>query len=429
MTRRSLWIISAIVSLVATLGHTQKASAQAFGVELHGNLMPASGGMGGASIARPQDLQSALAGNPATLAQFYGTQFSTGGGWVEATYNVSHLGGALPNVGPYSAKSEAEGSALGNLGVTQDFRAYDLPVTVGMGLLSSAGAGVSFRDVPNSNGTSALIQGLQIATAAGVDVTDRLALGATVMLGTVTIDGPFVGLSSAAYAYALRGSIGATYDVGCNSTLGVYYHSSQSFNFDDVIRLELPAGGFALVQDINMDLPENIGLGFANDRMLDGRLLLAVDVLYKQWDDAAFWNAIYDNQWVFQFGSQYELNRKVRLRAGYVFAENIMKQDPSLSAGGVTPPGGPNALQYVQAQFAAINQHRLTGGVGLRDVLPGVDMDFFVGGMFGVEEQFGPLTTTGLKGYWAGAGLTWRFGRGACCRLPAPDGWPGCSGI
>ena len=30
--------------------------AQTFGVELHNNLMPASGGMAGASIARPQDV-------------------------------------------------------------------------------------------------------------------------------------------------------------------------------------------------------------------------------------------------------------------------------------------------------------------------------------------------------------------------------------
>ena len=49
---------------------------QAFGVELQASLMPAAGGMGGTGIARPQDVQSALALNPATLAQKKGTQFS-----------------------------------------------------------------------------------------------------------------------------------------------------------------------------------------------------------------------------------------------------------------------------------------------------------------------------------------------------------------
>ena len=105
----------------------QEAFAQAFGVELHNTMMPASGGMGGASLARPQDLQSAINGNPATLARFYGTQFSMSGGWAEATYNVQHAGGALPNVGAFSAKSDAQGAALGNIGVVQDFRALGIP--------------------------------------------------------------------------------------------------------------------------------------------------------------------------------------------------------------------------------------------------------------------------------------------------------------
>jgi len=40
--------------------------------------------MAGVSIARPQDVPSAIFGNPATLAQFQGTQFTLGGGWMEA---------------------------------------------------------------------------------------------------------------------------------------------------------------------------------------------------------------------------------------------------------------------------------------------------------------------------------------------------------
>ena len=47
--------------------------AQSFGVELHNTLTPASGAMAGTSLARPQDLQSAVNANPATLTQFRGT--------------------------------------------------------------------------------------------------------------------------------------------------------------------------------------------------------------------------------------------------------------------------------------------------------------------------------------------------------------------
>ena len=37
----------------AALAGTRAAHAQTFGVELHNNLMPAAGAMGGVSIARP----------------------------------------------------------------------------------------------------------------------------------------------------------------------------------------------------------------------------------------------------------------------------------------------------------------------------------------------------------------------------------------
>ena len=66
-----------------------------------------------------------------------------------------------------------------------------------------------------------------------------------------------------------------------------------------------------------------------------------------------------------------------------------------------------------EALFAAIPQHRVTGGVGVRDVLPGVDMNFFAGGMFEESQTFGRTTAT-VQSYWVGTGFTWRFGRGAC---------------
>ena len=422
-----------IITIGCTIGlflllDGREAHAQAFGIELHNTLMPASGGMGGTSIARPQDVQSAIFGNPATLIQFEGTQFSFGGAWVEPTLNMDHDGGALPGIDAYSGKSDGQGSALGNIGVTQDFRALGKPVTLGVGLFAGAGAGVSFRQFPESNGTSNLIQVLQITGGVGVDMTDRLSLGASLMLGAGTLDGPFVGLTAAAYDYALRGSIGLTYDCSCDTTIGMYYQTRQKFRFDDAVRVQLtvpPGITFGTIQDINLGLPDNFGFGIANQSLMDGRLLLAVDVLYKQWDNAALFSSFYTNQWVFQFGGQYELNRKVRLRAGYVYAENITEPNPGNSAGGVTLPGAQNALQYIQSTFPAFNNHRISGGIGCRDILPGIDVDLMAGGMFNDEQSYGDLTTIALETYWVGVGVTWRFGRGACERLPVPDHWCG----
>src|SRR6185295_16672616 len=62
-------VMIATVALVVRSAH-----AQSFGVELNNTLMPASGGMGGTSIAEPQDLLSAINGNAGSLSQFEGTQ-------------------------------------------------------------------------------------------------------------------------------------------------------------------------------------------------------------------------------------------------------------------------------------------------------------------------------------------------------------------
>ncbi len=409
-----------IVFVLCLVGTQSEVKAQTFGVELHNTLMPASGGMGGASVARPQDLTSAINANPATLTQFEGTQFMFGGGWAEPTYNVSHDGGLLPGVGNYSAKSGTPGVAGGNIGVTQDFSALGLPATLGIGLVSAGGGGTDFRDVPVSNGTSSELVVLGITNSLGVQLTDRLSAGASLSLGTAFFDGLFVGQSAMVPDYALRGSVGFGYQLTPDTTLGFYYQTKQNFTFDDAIRLQLPGGGFdPIVRDIKMSLPDNLVFGIANNSLMDGRLLLALDIVYKQWDNADLFGELYDNQWVFQTGAQYSAGR-ARLRLGYVYAQNPLQSNVGISAGGVTV--GVDAIQYVQAQMAAINQHRITGGIGIVDALPGVDLDLFAGGMFEESQRFG-ASAASLESYWVGAGLTWRFGRGSCHGTSAPDTW------
>jgi long-chain fatty acid transport protein len=246
-----------------------------------------------------------------------------------------------------------------------------------------------------------------------VQLTDQFSVGASLILGTSFLDGPFVGNSAMVSDYALRGSVGAAYHVNPYTTLGVYWQTKKGFTFDDAISI-----GGSPYQDINFQHPENFGLGIANRALMDGRLLLAADVLFKQYSDADFFRAIYDDQWVVQIGSQFAPNSRVRLRLGYAYAENIMRDLPGASVGGVVPP----SVEYVQAQFAAINQHRMSAGIGVRDALPGVDLDLFAGGMFDTSDTFG-TTTASVASYWVGAGLTWRFGRGSCCGTCAPDEW------
>ncbi len=66
MRRAFLLVIAAAIIAV----QCTSARGQSFGVELNNTLMPAAGGMGGVSIAEPQDVTSAINGNPATMMQF-----------------------------------------------------------------------------------------------------------------------------------------------------------------------------------------------------------------------------------------------------------------------------------------------------------------------------------------------------------------------
>jgi len=414
-------ITGRILVLAFTLGSVLTAAesrAQSFGVELQNSLMPASGGMAGASLARPQDVQSAINANPATLTQFRGTRFSFGGAWAESTYNLRYDGTvpALNAIGlsAFDAKSGAPGSALGNIGVTQDFSSLGMPATLGIGLNAASGASAEWRAAPGSNGTTVSLMVLDIIAGLGVDLTDRLSMGGSLSLGSGFLDGPWVGATGNATAYGLRGRLGADYDLTDCTSLGLYYQTKQHFTFDDNIRFPIPGPAGDVYLDTNIDLPQNIGLGIANDRLLDGRLLIAADVVYKQWTDTDLFGALYHDQWVVQLGAQYSMGR-VRFRLGYAWAENPLRDNPGQSAGGVTPPGGRPVIEYVQSTLAVVNEHRISGGVGTCDVLPGIDFDLFAGGMFDASQDFadGALTSS-LESYWIGAGLTWHFGRGAC---------------
>jgi long-chain fatty acid transport protein len=415
--------------LVSLAGIPHTTFAQSFGIELHNTLMPASGGMGGVSIARPQDLTSAMNANPAALTQFQGTQIIFGGSWVEPTFNLTQdsnipLVGADPLIEPFSAKSTAPGTPVGNIGLTQDLSELGLPATFGIGFITTAGGFVDFRHVPESHGTNTGQMIFNMPFALGVDLTDRLSAGASLSLGIAFFDGPFVGASGMTPDYALRGTVGANYLLADATTLGVYYQTEQSYTFDNAVLLNPGLNQTAF--DVHMDLPQNIGFGLANTALMNGCLLVGVDVIYKLWDEAALYGAIYDDQWVVQVGTQYSRGR-YRLRAGYVWAQNPLDETPGSNIGGVVQPGDLAAVRYTQALLAITSQHRMSFGVGVIDVVPGIDLDLMAGGMFRDAEQLGDFTSTSIESYWIGAGLTWRFGRGACERLPAPDSW--CTGL
>ena len=414
---------SALIAGMVAAGATS-VRAQTFGVELHNTLMPASGAMAGTSIAQPQDFLSGINGNPATLTQFRGTQFTFSGAWADAsmtqtqTENIPLVG--PPLIEPFTAKSSAPGSAVANIGVSQDLSELGLPATFGVGFVTTSGALIDYTDVPQSYGTSTGLFVFSLPISLGIDLTDRWAVGTSAAIGIGIYDSPFVVASSMVMDYSLRGTVGTTYKLNDCNTIGGYYQTKQSFTFDNGFLL-FP-GPNQIPIDVGLDMPENLGMGLANTALMDGKLLLAADLLYKLWENADTFSTIYENQLVAQFGSQLSVG-KYRFRSGYAWADNPINPAPGPSIGGVVQPGGIRAIRYTQGLLAVMSQHRISGVVGIVDFLPGIDLDLMAGGMFKSEEQLGDFTSTSVASYWIGGGMTWRFGRGSCDKLKIPNQW------
>ena len=277
---------------------------------------------------------------------------------------------------------------------------------MGLGLIINAGGGVNFRGVPESNGTAAQYVALDMVAGVGLSVTDNLTLGASGSLGTSYFDGPFTDLAGMTTAYGVRGTLGANYQVTQFTSVGAYWQTKKHLNFEDA--LLLPVLGTA--RDISFEHPSNVVFGIANNRLMDGRLLLATDIVFKQYSNADTLRAIYRDQWAFQFGAQYSATPKTALRLGYVYAQNPMKAAQLEGFGGNLLPDGIPAVRYVQGQFAAITEHRITCGIGVKDLRPGMDVDLFAGYGFDADDQFAATSVSLTGNYWVGFGSTWHFG-------------------
>ena len=162
-------------------------------------------------------------------------------------------------------------------------------------------------------------------------------------------------------------------------------------------------------QDIHIAQPTTFGLGIANRSLMDGNLLIAADVYYKLWEDAALWQDVWLNQWAFAVGTQ--LTRgNMKYRLGYSCNSNPTNHNVGTSFDGI-PVSPPTNFSSIRQPFCpSVNQNRITGGVGRQDfLLPGLDLDLFAGGMLPASDNFGPHNSASLAIYYIGMGMTWRY--------------------
>ncbi|MBN2580036.1 MAG: hypothetical protein JXB10_13690 [Pirellulales bacterium] len=404
--KNSVGLVVVLLGLIVAV-NSSSAWGQGYGTDSQNVLTPAAGGMAGVSLARPQDVPAAIFGNPSTLAQFHGTQFTLGGAWVEGYPTVTNNGSLLEI--PFSMTSRTQGFAIPEIGVIQDLRALGLPGSLGLGLSGLSGLGAEYRgkapegSFVNNITEEYMVLGINIG--AGVEVTERLSAGAALTLGTgfeqLGLVGPITS-TAMVHDYALRGTFGLDYDLNPRNTIGLFYQTRMDFDFPQAVRIG------STYHDLHVAQPQTLGLGWANSSMLDGNLLIAFDVYYKLWEDAPLYEDVYINQWAFALGTQ--LTRGMtKYRLGYSYNSNPLNHSVGDNLSGL--PVGQAAVQLFQAaSVATINQHRITGGIGRQGVLiPTLDLDLFAGGLFPAHDEFGD-TEVSVAAYYLGLGLTWRYG-------------------
>lgn len=395
---------AALALAIATAMASQTLSAANYGTDLNLTMMPAAGGMGGVGLAKPQDTGSGVFGNPATLTQFSGTEFMFGATYYDVAVTNTHDGTTTGTA--WRADSEAGPYLVPNVAITQGLSDS---TTLGMGLSVVSGVGTDFRGAAGSLDPLAEILVFGANAGAGYQLSPNLSIGAT---ATIAFGLGQLGLSSITSStsnFGLRGTLGAAYDIG-NTTLGGYYRSPLSIEYQRVV--QYAASDF---HDVSVEQPQELAFGLANDGLMGGKLLLAADVIWKNWADAETYQDVYDDQTVFALGAQYTMGA-LQWRVGYSHADSPLKSTlgsslgsaDSIYLGGATVPLNPVLVQYVQAtNTQVIWEDQITLGVGWQ-MLPGLQVDAHLAHALENDQTVG-ATAVEASATHLGIGLTWSF--------------------
>jgi hypothetical protein len=155
-------------------------------------------------------------------------------------------------------------------------------------------------------------------------------------------------------------------------------------------------------QDVRVEQPMNIGLGFAFDGLMNGNLLVMADITHKAWSDARFFNEFYEDQEVYSVGLQLTQG-PMKFRLGYGYADDPLKATVAdgvqiKSIGGVNPQGTtytsamyPLFMSYFQAmETPVIYKHRISAGLGIDGFLaPMLTLDTHVAFQLEEDKCFG----------------------------------------
>jgi long-chain fatty acid transport protein len=391
------------------------------GTDLNNNLLPATGGMGGASVARTVEPAAAVFGNPANLTQYNeGTSFTFGATYFD--HNVE--GNASAAFGGADIKSQTNPYLVPTIAITQ---AFSENLVAGLGLSVTAGLGADFRGEGIGDPLSELIV-FNANVGAGYKVTENLSLGAMATIGNGYFQASTNENSGSTHNFGFRATVGGKYDMGATS-FGAYYRSELKIRYDNYI-----SDGAGNFWDDHVAQPAEIAFGVANNSLMGGALQVNADVIHKDYSGAAFYKDFYRDQTVFNLGAQLTTG-KAQWRVGYSHARDPIKRnlDPgNIGIGGNDPIQTPSAfvplfgpqlpvtgpvVEYFQAtNAAAVWENTVTAGMGYQ-LMPNIKVDIHAAFSLDNEEDIGTANSALGDNVWtieasawqAGLGLTWSF--------------------
>ena len=418
-TLKNDWKLGAAVGTALSLG-SAGAIAGPHGFDLHNVLNGAAASFAGTSIAHTEDPVSAVFGNPATLAQYFGgTHFMFGATFYMPRAQMVHDGSAGYAVGEVASLVDISGGAAGSaaasyafdsrsaadvyavpqVAVTQDLSGLGIPVVLGVGVTATNGIGVDYRHTSNSLGAGAELINLGVNAGIGMKMSDTLDVGVAMTITYAMLEAGLTGTVGQVHDIGFRGTLGARKHMG-NTTIGMYYQTEMEHQYDNLwvtsnhgfnapvtsTITTYPCNGDRVGkiegvcrQDVEIEHPWNLGIGISHS--LDDSTVVMLDVTHKKWSEAKFFNEFYDDQNVISIGVQKTMGN-LKLRAGYGYAD-----DPLLSTvkvgnhvktiGGVnvigqsyTSPMYGLFMSYAQAmETPVIYKHRVAVGLGVESFL------------------------------------------------------------
>jgi len=316
---------------------------------------PVQRSMGGANVALPLDAAVAIT-NPAGLSQLHkridiaATYFAP-----DVSYKAHSDAGMITNDNSYVSSDTGPCIMPGLGGVVPINDRY----TFGLGAYGVCGMSVDYEQNLYNNITYTDYAFMKLAPALAFRIDDNLSIGAALNLDYATMEFEAGTTSEVSHndghEFGLGFTAGAIYKLTNAIAVGIAYESRQDFS-------DFEFNTNAGTDKLALEQPQNITLGLGirpNDR-----LRIAFDVAWIDWPQtvgenkpeytenssgAAAWNMNWDDQYVYKVGVEYDLNEKVKVRAGYNY--------------GKCPLDSSRAFENIS--FPAIAEHHITAGAGI----------------------------------------------------------------